>query len=153
MNSDAIRIVADFYDDLWEPERTITADDLHRFMYRLADQFQANPKTQTAIPNAREVLKAFATFGEQVSDGEAPGLLRVKQLAARLAKEARAALAEPETGIVAELVAACEAAKDELASYIQIDDVHSGHETGLQLNRQLSDVIAKATTTTTKGKP
>lgn len=149
MSADAIRIVADFYDDLWEPERTIVADDLHRFMYRLADQFQVNPETQPASPNVRECLETTARFLELQAAESHPKWMH-HDTAQRLATEARAALAEPETGIVGELVDLCESSRNILAAII--NGMHPDDPACVELQRRLDAVIAKSKATTTNKK-
>lgn len=110
MSSDAFRRVAKYFQDRWAPERAITTNDLVRVLRVLANDRQANRKTtepQPATPSVRESCRLLAKFVDRICE-ELDDCWRHNDAGRILAAEARMALAaEPETGIVAELVTAC----------------------------------------------
>lgn len=113
MSSEAFRqMAADISKDN-TPDHSITDADLATVFWNLADLVDAEPQpttpnvremleaTSPSAPNSRQVLELLTTFAEHVAV-QGFGMERFRTLAIRLATEARAALAEPETGIVAD---------------------------------------------------
>lgn len=119
MNSQAIRRVAETLGRYENQGDCVQVGELRDIFNGLADELDAEPpesvtalgafrrgvavlsgeavsdkaETQPATPNVREKCEALATFAELIRDDEF--ISRYDHVAARLATEARAALAEP----------------------------------------------------------